>query len=68
MATKERTTLSEAHRIAGEMRKTGKAVGYSWAFDTVRWLLRNETPSGMCVWCDNHNTMTANYSFRERRW
>jgi hypothetical protein len=67
-ATQKTTTLSEAHRIASEMKKTGKSVGYSWSFDTVRWLLRNATPEGMVVWCDSHNTETANYSFRRREW
>lgn len=62
------TTLSEAHRIAGEMRATGEAVGYSWAIDTVRHLLRDATPKGTVVWTDDHNTETAKYFFRERRW
>lgn len=66
--TEKLNTLQEAHRIADEMRRTGKAVGYSWAFDTVRWLLRDATPGGMMVSSDGNNTETARYFFRERTW
>jgi hypothetical protein len=63
-----RTTMDEARRIADEMRRTGEAVGYSWAIDTVRWLLRDALPEGKYVSSEGHNTPEAKYFFRDRWW
>lgn len=62
------STVQEAWRIVDELRRTGEARGYSWAFDTVRWLLRDETPEGMVLKCDGHNTPDANYRFVQKSW
>jgi hypothetical protein len=50
------------------MRRTGEAVGYSWAIDTVRWLLRDALPEGKYVSYEGHNTPEAKYFFRDRWW